>query len=80
MSPPIHPRLRGYAMRIKSAIANHDRNAIESLDDQLAWSAFATNLEHMTSWLVAKHLITKRERTAALQLLPVINNPSLRIS
>ena len=80
MSPPIHPRLRAFAIRIKVAIANHNRTAIDALDHQLAFSPFATDLEQLTQWLVAKKLLTRRERTQALQLLPNINNPSLRIS
>ena len=77
MPPPIHPRLRAYAMRIKVAIADHNRSSIDALDRQLSWSPFATDLEQLTQWLVAKKLLTRRERTPALQLLPNISNPSL---
>ena len=70
-------RPRGYARRIKAALHNHDRNDIELLDSQLLWSSpFETNLKDMTAWLVATELLTAVERNNALELLPVINNPS----
>ena len=73
------PRLRGYAQRIKTALHNHDRNDIELLDAQLLWSSpFETTLEDMTAWLVAQQLLTAVERDNALQLLPNIDNPSLK--
>ena len=67
-------------MRIRVAIADHNRSSIDALNHQLSWSSFATDLSQLTQWLVAKKLLTPTERKQALALRSTIQNPSLYIS
>ncbi len=68
-------RLRGYALRIKTALHNNDRNALLLLDDQLLFSSpFECDLEELSKSLVANKMLTRSERSRALQFIEPIHN------
>jgi len=66
----LHPTLSAQAIQIKIAIADRNRNRIDSIDRQFG-------LKRLTRVLVHYKLLTPNERKQAINLRSYIHNPSL---
>jgi len=62
----------GIATSIKTAVHNIDRNAMMRLHLKHG------GIRNITRVLVAGGLLTKNERSAAIGMMPNVNNPSMR--
>ena len=70
----IQPVLRGYAIRIKTAVHNHDRNDLTKLDSQLLISQFNVPLASMLMYLAEHYLLTPAELRKAQSLTAPTNS------